>query len=77
MLKDQVVRSIVMSQFETLRSDIENADPEHGVLPIVRLTELFTFKVKPKKLEFLRGKKRYLRIQRERSLKLKKQKESE
>ena len=76
MLKDEVVRDIVASQFEILRDNIKNADPENRITPIIRLTELITFRVKINKLEAFNSKKKYLKIQRERSLKLKPQKES-
>jgi len=70
-LNDKIVRAIVMSQFEIARDIMKNANPDEGYVPIIRLTELITFKVKPKKLKFLKGRKAYLKEQRERNLKLK------
>lgn len=55
-----------MSQFEALRDEMRDADPENGNMPIIRLTELFTFKVKPRRLNYLRGKKKYREIQQQR-----------
>ena len=71
MLKDKTVRDIVSSQFEILRDNIRESDPENGIMPTIRLTELITFKVKPNKLKWLKGRKRYLRIRKERNLRLK------
>jgi len=71
-LDRKVVKAIIMSEFEAGMNNIRNADPDSGIVPVVRLTELITFKVKPKKLEHLRGRNDYLKEQRKRSLNLKK-----
>ena len=76
MLKDEVIRDIVASQFETLRDNIRDADPKNRIVPIIRLTELITFRVKFNKLEAFNSKKRYLKVRKERNLKSKPQKES-
>lgn len=71
MLKDEVVRDIVASQFEILRDNIRNADPANKIVPIIRLTELITFRVKINKLEAFNTRSRYMKIRREKNLRLK------
>jgi len=73
MLSDRIVYEIVMSQFEATRDNIRDANPEEDNAPIIRLTELITFKVKPRKLKYLTraGRERYKEIQRKKALKLK------
>ena len=75
MLKDDVVKDIVMSQFEALRNNMRSADPANNITPNIRLTELITFRVKDGRLKAFknrsRSSKRYMEIRRKKNLKLK------
>ena len=66
-----VIEVIVRSQFETIRNQITQADPENGKMPEIHISRIGMFKIKKSKLKYLKGKGYYKEFQRKHRLDLK------